>query len=69
MLNHAGVRYEAINIVADTAVQAVWLQNRDGAEFGYAFQLRKQGNGPYEGMWMTDAVIPLGKNPNSGMRI
>lgn len=69
MLNHKGVRYDAIDIVGDMAVQAVWLQTQSGAEFGYAFQLRKQRGGMHDGMWMTDAVVPLGKNKNSGIRI
>jgi hypothetical protein len=69
MLNHAGVRYDAIEITGDTAVQAVWLQTQSGAELGYAFQLRKQLGGTHDGMWMTEAVIPLGKNKNSGIRI
>ena len=69
MLNHAGVRYDAINIQGDTAVQAVWLQSQTGAESGYAFQLGKQRGGKHDGMWMTEAVIPLGKKKNSGISI
>jgi hypothetical protein len=69
MLNHAGVRYDAIEITGDTAVQAVWLLTQSGAELGYAFQLRKQLGGTHDGMWMTEAVIPLGKNKNGGIRI
>ncbi|MFT5894212.1 MAG: hypothetical protein ACI8VW_001079 [bacterium] len=67
MLNHTGVRYDAIDVAGDMAVQAVWLQTQSGAEYGYAFQLRKQRGGTHDGMWMTDAVIPLGKN--RGIRI
>lgn len=69
MLNHAGVRYDAIEITDDSAVQAVWLQTQSGSEIGYAFQLRKQRGGTHDGMWMTEAVIPLGKNKNGGIRI
>jgi hypothetical protein len=69
MLNHVGVRYDAIDITGDMAIQAVWLQTQSGAEYGYAFQLRKQRGGLHDGMWMTDAVVPLGKNKNSGIRI
>jgi hypothetical protein len=67
MLNHTGVRYDAMDIAGDMAVQAVWLQTQSGAEYGYAFQLGKQRGGLHDGMWMTEAVIPLGKN--SGIRI
>lgn len=69
MLNHTGVRYDDIDISGDSAVQAVWLQTESGAEYGYAFQLRKQGSGVHEGMWMTEAVIPLGEAKDSGIRI
>lgn len=69
MLNHAGVRYDSIEIAGDTAVQAVWLQTQSGAEYGYAFQLSRQRGGMHDGMWMTDAVVPLGKNAQSGIRI
>jgi len=69
MLNHTGVRYDPMEISGDIAVQAVWLQTSTGAEFGYAFQLRKQRGGNVADMWMTDAVIPLGKSDRSGLRI
>lgn len=69
MLNHSGARYEAMEVIGDKAIQAVWLMTDSGAEMGYAFQLGLQKSGEYEGMWMTDAVIPLGKGPQSGTRI
>lgn len=69
MLNHSSARYDPMEIDANTAVQAVWLMTPSGAEVGYAFQLSRQVDGEYEGMWMTDMVIPLGKGPGSGTRI
>lgn len=69
MLNHIGARYEPMEITGNTAVQAVWLQTRDGQEYGYAFQLGKQSGGETDGAWMTDAVVPLGKGKNSGIGI
>jgi len=69
MLNHVSVRYNPIEITGDTAVQALWLQTQSGKEQGYAFQLSKQRGGQYDGMWMTDAVVPLGQSSNSGIRI
>ncbi len=69
MLNHIGVRYDSMELEGDTAVQAVWLQTVSGSEFGYAFQLRKQRGGQTEGMWMTEAVVPLGKGQQSGIGI
>jgi len=69
MLNHTGARYDPIEIRDDVAVQAVWLQTDSGAEYGYAFKLGKQQLGDFKGMWMTDAVIPLGQSPDSGLGI
>lgn len=69
MLNHTGSRYDDMEVNDDTAVQAVWLTTSSGVEVGYAFQLGLQRAGEYDGMWMTDAVIPLGESQQSGTRI
>lgn len=69
MLNHSSARFDPMEVDADTALQAVWLMTPSGTEVGYAFQLSRQVDGSYSGMWMTDMVIPLGKGPGSGMRI
>lgn len=69
MLNHAGARYEPIEIFGSTAVQKVWLYNTNGTEIGYAFQLGRQSGGEFDGCWMTDAVIPLGESAESGTSI
>lgn len=67
MLNHTSVRYDDIDIANDIAVQAVWLQTQSGTEYGYEFKLSIQRGGNHDGMWMTDAVTPIGKN--TGVRI
>lgn len=69
MLNHTDARYDAMELTDDTAIQAVWLSSDTGAETGYAFQLGLQKSGEFEGMWMTEAVIPLGQGAQSGTRI
>jgi len=69
MLNHIGARFDPIEIHDDIAVQAVWLRTDNGAEYGYAFKLGKQQEGAFKGMWMTDAVFPLGQSQNSGLGI
>lgn len=69
MLDHGGSQYDEMEITGNTAVQAVWLLTPSGQEVGYAFQLGKQPDGEYSGMWMTEAVIPLGKRGKSGTRI
>jgi hypothetical protein len=67
MLNHISARLEDIDIAGDIAVQSVWLQTQSGTEFGYEFRLSIQRGGKHDGMWMTDAVMPIGKN--TGVRI
>jgi hypothetical protein len=62
MLNHTSARLEDIDIVGDVATQSVWLQTQSGTEYGYQFKLSIQRGGTYDGMWMTDSVIPIGKN-------
>lgn len=69
MLNHAGARFDPMEINGNSAVQAVWLFTDSGAEVGYAFKLGRQLSGKYQGMWMTDAVVPLGPGPGSGTKI
>jgi hypothetical protein len=68
MLDHAGSRYDAMEVTGNTAVQAVWLTTLSGHEVGYAFQVGKQTSGQYKDMWMTEAVIPLGsRNKGTGI--
>ena len=60
MLNHLSSRRDAMEISDGVALQAVWLTGVDGGETGYMFRLGKQSSGRFAGMWMTDAVYPLG---------
>lgn len=69
MLTHVSSRYDAMTIEADKALQAVWLMAPSGEEVGYAFQLGRQAGGEFDGMWMTESVLPLGKGAQSGIRI
>lgn len=69
MINHSSSRYDSMEIVGNTAIQAVWLMTTSGKELGYLFQLGRQVAGEYAGMWMTDMVVPLGEGPRSGTRI
>jgi len=69
MLDHDNSRFDPIEIKGDKAVQAVWLTTPSGQEIGYGFQLGRQKSGEYEGMWMTESVVPLGQGERSGTRI
>lgn len=69
MLTHVSSRKDPIRIDGDTALQAVWLMSPSGSEVGYAFQMGLQRDGEFEGMWMTESVLPLGEGAQSGTRI
>ena len=69
MLGHVGARFEQMRVIDDKALQAVWLTTPSGTEMGYAFQLGRQSGGEFDGMWMTEAVMPLGEGERSGLRI
>lgn len=60
MLNHIDSRFDPIEVSGDLAVQTVWLLTRSGEERGYLFQLGRQQEGDFAGMWMTEAVVPVG---------
>jgi len=69
MLAHQSSRFDEMTVSGDKALQAVWLMSPSGAEVGYAFQLGLQRGGDFDGMWMTESVLPLGKGERSGTRI
>jgi len=69
MLNHTDSEFGQMEITDDTALQAVWLKARDGKEIGYVFQIGKQTGGEFDGMWMTEAVWPIGEKKPSGQSI
>lgn len=57
MLNFVAVDFGQTKIDGDIASQPVRLTARDGQKFDYIFMLSRQTDGPYEGCWMTDAVL------------
>lgn len=69
MLEHRSSRFDEMRVIDDKALQAVWLTLPSGTETGYLFQLGRQRGGDYDGMWMTEAVLPLGPGERSGTRI
>ena len=69
MLGFAESRFDELRLEDDVAFQIVWLTQPDGRETGYVFQLGRQSGGEYDGMWMTDAVYPIGEGPRSGTSI
>jgi len=59
MLNHVDSEFGPIIIEDDLAMQPVWLITPSGDESGYVFHIRKQVDGEYAGLWMTEAVFPI----------
>lgn len=69
MLGFRSSRFEDIEVKGRQAIQVVWLLQADGRELGYAFRLSQQTGGPFDNMWMTEAVLPLGESERSGTSI
>ncbi len=66
MLNHIDEDFGPMEIRGDVALQPVWLVTRNGEQVGYLFSLRRQSEGYYEGMWMTESVAPIApKKPST----
>ena len=63
MLNAREIRFGAINSGDAEAVQEVLVEGADGTEITYVFFLRRQTEKPFQGCWMTEAVIV---KPNPG---
>ncbi len=63
MVDHVGSEFSEVVLTGNRAYQMVRLNARDGRAVIFAFRLSKQQDGEFEGMWMTDAVWPVG-NPS-----
>ncbi len=60
MVNHVESDFSKVVHDDDDAYQLVRLKEENGTEIVFAFRLSKQLDGEFEGMWMTDAVWPVG---------
>jgi len=69
MLNHSDSEFGTMEISNDTALQAVWLTTQAGEQHGYVFQIGKQSEGEFDGMWMTESVWPIGVKQPKGQSI
>lgn len=56
MLDHATAAYGLLRIDGRYALQSVIITAADGERAGYVFELSRQTQPPYAGVWMTDAV-------------
>ncbi|HET6568591.1 MAG TPA: DUF4864 domain-containing protein [Rhodothermales bacterium] len=59
VLNHQHARYGHINVNDDRASISVVIVSEDAERYGYLFTLSRQQDGPYDGCWMTESVVPF----------
>ena len=59
LIDHRKRDISEVVFVGNDAYLVVKLIVSSGREAAYAFRLSRQGDGQYQGMWMTDAVWPL----------
>lgn len=60
MVDHVESEFGKVVHDGNNAYQLVRLTGQNGVEIVFAFRLSKQLDGKFEGMWMTDAVWPVG---------
>jgi len=60
MVDHVEREFSKVVHDGNDAYQLVQLKGKNGVEIVFAFRLSKQLDGEFEGMWMTDAVWPVG---------
>jgi len=69
MLNHVESEFGEIEIHDNVALQSVWLTSKSGNQVGYVFQVGKQTDEQFNGMWMTESVWPIGVRKPKGQSI
>ena len=60
MVDHVESNFSKVVHDDNNAYQLVQLKGKNGIEIVFAFRLSKQIDGEFDGMWMTDAVWPVG---------
>ena len=60
MVDHVESNFSKVVYDNNNAYQLVQVKGKNGIEIVFAFRLSKQLDGEFEGMWMTDAVWPVG---------
>jgi hypothetical protein len=60
MVDHVESNFSKVVYDDSNAYQLVQLKGKNGIEIVFAFRLSKQIDGEFDGMWMTDAVWPVG---------
>lgn len=57
MLNFRAVQRGTVQITGSQAQESILLLDANGKTAVFVFALSKQAGGPYDGCWMTDAVL------------
>ena len=60
MVDHVESEFSEVVHDGNNAYQLVQLTGKNGVQIVFAFRLSRQLDGKFEGMWMTDAVWPVG---------
>ena len=58
-LDHGGAEYENILVNGDRARIDVVIRLAAGRFVGFRFFLTKQRHNKFDGLWMTDSVMPI----------
>ena len=61
MIDHVAHEFSEVVLTGDKAYQMVRIRGANGVEIIFAFRLSRQQEGEFSGMWMTDAVWPVGR--------
>ena len=66
MLGFERAEYGPMRVEGGQAAQWVTLVQADGSRSAYVFGLSRQEGGPYDGCWMTDAVVRAPESAGDG---
>jgi hypothetical protein len=69
MINHRSSELSEVVMQGNTAYLIVRLITIENAEVHFAFRLGLQSDGEFKGMWLTEAVWPLIKPADRGLKI
>ncbi len=69
MVNHKGSELSEVILRGNQAYQFVRLITSDDMEVYFVFRLGLQNDGEYKNMWMTEAVSPVKKPEDGGLKI
>ena len=59
LVDHVAHEFSEVVLAGQNAYQMVRIKGPDGSQVIFAFRLGQQGEGEFEGMWMTEAVWPV----------